>query len=145
MLVSIANALASVPAEKGWLQNALLESFVIHYRALLDFFYAKPRRDDVSANDYFDSVDEWPKLRPPETEVLKLSRKRAGKEIAHLTYARLDVTPETKGWRFRQITEDLNRVIQAFLDNIPRERLGDAWLQTVPDAVPLLYVDPVPD
>ena len=111
MLVSIANALASIPAEKGWLQNALLESFVIHYRALLDFFYANPRRDDVSANHYFDSVDGWPKLRPPETEVLKTSRKRAGKEIAHLTYARLDVTPETKGWRFRQITEDLNRVI----------------------------------
>ena len=153
MLVSIANAMMSIPAEKGWLQNALIESFVIHYRALFDFFYIEPRSDDASAGHYFDSVEDWAAwaehgwagLRPPETELLQKSRKRAGKEIMHLTYTRLDVTPETKPWRFREITDDLNRVVQTFLDNVPRERLGDHWLQTVPNPVPLLYVDPVPD
>ncbi len=131
MLVSIANARATVPAEKGWLQNALIESIVIHYRALFDFFYSKPRGDDVSAGHYFDSAEDWARPRPPETELLRKSRKRAGKEIVHLTYARLDVSPETEPWRFREITQDINLVIEVYLQNVPTNRLGNDWNQTV--------------
>lgn len=140
MLVSIANALASVLAEKGWLQNALIESFVIHYRVLFDFFYVEPRGDDSSAGHYFDSAEDWARLRPPKTELLRKSRKRTGKEIVHLTYARLDVSPETKGWQFQRIAEDINRVVQMFLQNVPTNRLGNNWNQTVPEPVPLLCV-----
>ncbi len=99
MLMSVAQAFASGIAAQDWLVNALLESFVIHFRALLDFFYppANVKNDDVLAGDYFDDSEAWEKIRPQLSEALSRAKTRAHKEIAHLTYARLDVTPETKG------------------------------------------------
>jgi hypothetical protein len=53
MLTATANALASGIAERGWLLNALLEAFVIHVRAVSDFFYAERKKpDDVLAGDF---------------------------------------------------------------------------------------------
>jgi hypothetical protein len=43
---------------------------------------------------------------------------RADKEIAHLTYTRLDVTPEKKQWEYLKIFNDLQIPIAIFLDNV---------------------------
>ena len=116
MLMAVAQAMASGIAAQGWLANALLESFVIHFRALLDFFYppANPKADDVLATDYFADPDEWERVRPPFSEALKRGRARAHKEIAHLTYARQDVTPETKPWPFVEIANEIQHLMQLF-------------------------------
>ena len=37
------------------LHNAIMESFVLHLRNLLDFFYTAPRKTDVSATMFYDS------------------------------------------------------------------------------------------
>lgn len=55
------------------------------------------------------------KLRPEITDLLTLSKKSAGKEVANLTYARLAVTPETKPWPFVQISNEISSVINVFL------------------------------
>src|SRR6476620_6674648 len=100
MFISLANGLASGIFGEGPIVNALLESFVIHVRAIMDFLYAEiPQSDDVIAEDVFASPEEWKNMRPMLSEALSQATRRAGKEIAHLTYARLDVTPETKPWR----------------------------------------------
>jgi hypothetical protein len=129
MLISVAQALASGIATQGWLVNALLESFVIHFRALLDFFYPqeKTKKDDVLAEDYFDHSDRWKNIRPHLSEALSRAKTRAHKEIAHLTYARLDVTPETKGWAFIEIANEMNDLMEVFLKNVPRNNLGSRW------------------
>ena len=129
MLMSVAKAFASGIAAQGWLVNALLESFVIHFRALLDFFYPpeKVKKDDVLAEDYFDDSDDWEKIRPQLSEALSRAKKRAHKEVAHLTYTRLDVTPETKGWAFIEIAKEMNKVMEVFVKNVPRNRLGSQW------------------
>jgi len=144
MLVSIANALASGASAGGWLNNALIESFAIHYRALYDFFYSIPKGDDAYAGHYFDSEDEWEKLRPPETDLLKKSKRRTAKEIAHLTYSRLDVTEETKNWLPLHIVAALQKAIKVFLENVPADRLGERWNQTIPGPFPLLSTFPPP-
>ena len=127
MLSATANALSSGIAERGWLLNALLESFVIHVRAVSDFFYAERKRpDDVLAADFF-RAEEWARIRPVETDVLKKARKRAHKEIVHLTYERLNVTPEAKPWSFLEITRDVNSVLQVFLKSIPKQLLSEQW------------------
>lgn len=128
MLTSLAKGLASSIAANGWLPNALLESFVIHVRVLLDFLYVEqPKPDDVIAADYFPSSEEWEKLRPAQSETLKKSRTRAHKELAHLTYARLNVTPETKPWAFIEIANQIHRVMDIFLGNVPKHLLGNQW------------------
>ena len=97
MFKSLAQGMASGIAGNSVINNALLESFGIHVRALIGSFYAEnPRDDDVIAEDFFSDPEDWQDTRPPKTEILEKAKKRADKEFAHLTYARLEVTPEPR-------------------------------------------------
>jgi hypothetical protein len=133
MLVAVANVLALGIFGEAPVNNALLESFVIHVRALMDFLYApeNAQADDVLAEDFFQSPELWTNLRPTLSELLSEAKRRAGKEIAHLTYARLHVTPETKPWHFVQIANELSAVINVFLQNVSRDKLGSQWQHPV--------------
>lgn len=128
MFTALANGLASGIAGQGPIANALLESFVIHVRTIMDFLYAdRLQTDDVIAEDFFASPEQWTKIRPALSESLSQAKRRAGKEVAHLTYARLDVTPETKPWRFIEIAKEIMAVIDIFLKNVPKEKPGSKW------------------
>jgi hypothetical protein len=130
MLMSVARGLATGITGDSVINNALLESFTMHSRVLLDFLYSEsPRQDDVVAEDFFDGPDAWSALRPEKPSTLNMVHKRVGKEIAHLTYARQDVTPETKGWLFIEIANEIAGVFQVFLDNVDRDLLGGRWHQ----------------
>jgi len=88
MFQSLARDMASRSFTENVVNNALLESFTIHTRILLDFlFAAKPQLDDVIAEDFFEDPATWHNVRPPKSEILETVHKRVGKEIAHLTYA----------------------------------------------------------
>jgi hypothetical protein len=99
--------------------NAMIESFTIHARALRDFLYATPRGDDVSAADWF-PAGVWEDLRGPEPEMLLDARKRTGKEITHLTYARLDRTEDDKLWQHQEILDALRRPLFVFGENVDK-------------------------
>lgn len=132
MLSSLAQAIASGIANQGWLTNALLESFVIHVRGVMDFLYNdSPQADDVVAQDFFPSADAWMKIRPQLSELLSTAKRRAGKEVAHLTYARLVVTPDTKPWPFVAIANEVASVMEVFLKNVPKEKLGSQWQKNI--------------
>jgi len=129
MFQKTAEALATGICGEGVLHNALLESFVIHARNLLDFLYPKKNLwpDDVIAGDFFDDPKSWISERPSKSEKIASLHNRAGKEVAHLTYARLDVTPETKPWQFVEIANEVVSVFDKFLAIVPLDRLGDRW------------------
>jgi hypothetical protein len=55
-------------------------------------------------------------------EVLAAVKLRVGNEIAHLPYARLDVTPEAKGWNIVAIWSAMHGVIRTFVDSAPYGR-----------------------
>ena len=130
MFHSLVAGLASGVAGEGPICNAMVESFAIHTRNLADFFYPKRTRpDDVVAAHYFDSSDTWEKLCPPASEVLSAARKKADKEIAHLTYTRQKVTPEKKPWRFVELSQQIQPAIDAFCRSVPKELLGERWNQ----------------
>ncbi|MGC9967908.1 MAG: hypothetical protein ABSE08_21200 [Syntrophobacteraceae bacterium] len=127
MFTSLADGLASGISGDSVINNALLESFTIHTRILLDFLYAaSPKKDDVIAEDFFDDPAKWCNKRPQKSEKVLVHR-RVGKEIAHLTYARQKVTQETKPWAFIEIANEVNRCLQLFLDLLPLELLGQSW------------------
>ncbi len=132
MFNTLAQGMASGIFGEGALNNAVLESFTLHARALLDFLYTeKPQADDEIAEDYFDDPLQWPNARPEETESLKMIHKRVGKEVAHLTYARLDITPEAKQWPFVQIAYEINIAFSEFLKRVPTDRLSEDWIPLI--------------
>jgi hypothetical protein len=129
MFFSLGQTMMSGVLGKGPLHDAVLESLTVHARALLDFLYAteKPRPDDVIAEDYFDEPSRWREIRPQMTATLTMARERVGKEVAHLTYARLEGTPEDKQWPVAQIAEDINIALAAFLEHVSKDRLSPIW------------------
>lgn len=130
MLTSLAHGIGSGIAGQGSIANALLESFVIHVRALMGFLYScKPKSDDVIAQDYFDKSIELEELCQPLSEILIKAKHRTGKEVAHLTYARFDVTQDTKPWHFIGISNEISEVLNIFLTNVDKSKLGNAWNQ----------------
>ena len=128
MFISLANGMATGLIGEGPLGNATLEAFTVHARILLDFLYAeKPQADDVIAEDFFSDPAIWLRGRPDKSELLASVHRRVAKEVAHLTYARLEVTPETKPWHFAQLAAEVDAAFAKFLSMVPLQVLGSKW------------------
>jgi len=117
MLWSLANILAIDNQDKGVIYNALLESFLIHARILIEFLYKnEPYKDTVRASQYFTSDSSWESIRPKKTVLLKETEEDAHKYLAHLTYTRLQ---RKRKWPYINIANDINAVLQVFYENLP--------------------------
>jgi len=128
MLAQTANWLATyygkLPPNATPMTNAFLESFLIHTRNLLDFLYPyHPEPGDVIADDFFDDPKTWRSNRPKQTKLLRSSRSRIAKEVAHLTYDRLLVTREQKPWPFLAVLADVIHVFNIFCNLASSSRL----------------------
>lgn len=136
MLRETANKLGNAHLPDDWVaRNALLESFTLHARALLDFFYGRRRKkDDALASDFFEE-DAWEQSRPPMAGTLSDVNRRVGKEIAHLTYSRANVTEEAKGWPIVPMYLALASVFGRFVQIVPEQAIGRTFLEV---AIPLL-------
>ena len=105
----------NLPADKGFQLSALLESFAIHLRNLIDFFYTQPgdaRNDDVVAADFFDPPSAWNLGAIPES--LNGARDRANKEISHITYKRKGAMDPTKPWPVATLFNDVHAIAEKF-------------------------------
>ena len=128
MFMGLARLQATGAFGESLVNNALLESFTIHARVLLYFLYSEnPRPDDVIAEDFLDDTDVWHSTRPNKSSKLNSVHQRVGKEVAHLTYARHDVTPETKKWYFIDIANEVEEIFKQFINLVPPELLCDYW------------------
>jgi len=124
MLRSLANILFTDNQGMGVIHNALLESFVIHARIIIEFLYTKkPHKDTVIASQYFASDSFWENIRPEKTELLKTTVEAAHKELAHLTYTRLK---GKKRWPYIKIANDIQAVLQVFCEKLPEDFIKEA-------------------
>ena len=108
-------------------QNPVLESFLLHSRVLLDFFYAKPfnRKDsDVFAFHYVDGGEEkWDAVCPRDQaraifghEVTDLFNK-ISTSIGHLTTDRLDKA----GWNELVLKGGLEATFASWIQHLTPE------------------------
>jgi hypothetical protein len=122
MLNEVPNALPSYPDE-SIIHDALVESFVIHARVLIDFLYGYPNKDpkkhDIIAREFLDSSNSWPSKPPGD---LKEVKERADKLAAHLTYDRISLP---KNWECNKIRTIINEMFRKFRDQVPQDRIGD--------------------
>jgi len=105
--------------------NALLETIALHSRVILDFLYDdNPRTDDVNAIDY---ISNWREIRPDKPKDLDEIDRRVGKEVAHLTYARLDVDPALKGWDVQKLASTVSELMGFFIARCRKDLLSSEW------------------
>lgn len=82
---------------------------------------------DVIAEDYFDGITSWQNILPAKSVILERAEKRANKEIAHLTYDRLDLTAESKLWNIGGIGEEIQSLFEKFYELVDKDKLGPVW------------------
>lgn len=104
-------------------RNALLESFLIHARALVGFFGDKHKPDDIVARDY---VATWAEEVPPS---LRDECNRINKQVAHLTTARHTAAVPQKRHDVAAIRQRLEDLIGRFLPQVDSALLGDRFDQ----------------
>jgi hypothetical protein len=128
-------------------RNALLESFLIHTRILIDFLY-KHRSgysNDVFAKDFVEDGETW-KNRYPEASQFFVSTKNGSQtldeikheideRVAHLTSGRLGLTEEEKGWTYSEIANEIKKVLKEFLDLVPTFRVSDSFRDRSQEAI----------
>ena len=102
-------------------RNLLVESCVLHFRNLIDFFYppSSSLPDDVTAADY---VPGWGS--PPVPTILKDARTRANKELAHLTLKRKMGAPPDKHWDFADLGNAMTPIIGDFITRVDASKLS---------------------
>jgi hypothetical protein len=114
--------------------NAAIESFALHCRSLIFFFYAHQRTiSDGSNSESFcvrpndvlavDFDPGWTSRCPTVTSVLVSAKRQADKHIAHITTERRDVNQSGSAkrsvWNFQNVTSDIVEVAQVFLRAAP--------------------------
>ncbi|MBW8001017.1 MAG: hypothetical protein FVQ80_03235 [Planctomycetes bacterium] len=118
MLWSLANILAADDQGKSVIHNALLESFLIHTRILIEFLYKdEPYKDNVRASQYFTPDSSWESIRPPKTKLLNKTEGDTHKYLAHFTHTRSQ--KEKPRWSYIKIANDIKAVLQVFRENLP--------------------------
>ena len=106
------------------LQNALLESFGIHNRNLIDFLWLEVpmQRTDAIARDW---IERWE--APAMSERLANVKDRVGKEMVHLSYKRLDVSEDAKGWTVLGIGPEVIGAFVKFATEVPADVVPEGW------------------
>ena len=124
----------NLPRDNGFRLSALLESFAIHLRNLIDFFYTQPgnaRNDDLIAADFFDSPGDWKPGAIPKS--LSDARERANKEVSHITYKRKGGTDPTKPWPVNDLFNEVQTLATEFATRASSKKLHPkvmAWLKS---------------
>jgi hypothetical protein len=115
-------------------RNAFIESFAIHLRQLIDFFWSERHRTeekmDAFAADYF-PPGIWDAIRPDPGGSLTVElRRKVGWGIAHLTYDRAWVPPAGKDWDVERLASALVPVVVEFADSVDHDQfvVGD-WVR----------------
>jgi hypothetical protein len=100
--------------------SAFLESFCIHLRSLIDFFYREGRLDDVTAADFLDGTTTWKQVVPP---TLTAARGRADKELSHLTQSRITGKSPQKAWDTAALLKEIGAVARDFATKASAKKL----------------------
>ncbi len=116
---------AGAREDLGRLRNLLIEGAVVHLRNIIDFIFLPPTGPtDVVAADFCVSANVWEDLRGPISDSLKKARRRANKEIAHLTTDRQFGDPPEKSWNFLELATELKALLLLLPDNALPNRLA---------------------
>jgi hypothetical protein len=101
---------------------ALLESFAIHLRNLIEFFCFVSEGDYVRAQEFFDDPSAWP-ARSKLTPNLKDALRRANEEVSHLTTGRISGSPPEKAWDTTALLTEIGTVAREFATKASAKKL----------------------
>lgn len=106
-----------IETDNGALNNALVESRLIHVRALLDFFQ-KSKRSLMGRNELDDILSLDYGFRPQPVNIPPTYQERLNKDLAHLTYSRSQRLPKDKPWPHDQVVLPILECSKLFSEHL---------------------------
>lgn len=144
MLEQTAKMLPRSPDLSDAHDRAILESFIIHTRNLVDFLYKGKGRDRIAAEDFIDAK-VWREQRPNESKLIKDAYIRANNDVAHLTYTRLKNSKRGEQWPISEITKEILEAYALFEELVPsKQHLRLAISQHQPNCISTTLVSYFP-
>jgi hypothetical protein len=111
---------------------ACIEAFAIHARVIEAFLWDAPNKrfpDDALAIDFFHhGIWETIRDRVQRSELDQL-RDRAGHEVAHLSYKRVNKAEEERRWKFDVIAGVIGYAFRLFLEHVDAKLLCEDFEQ----------------
>ena len=111
---------------EGDFRDLFGETFLLHSRLLLEFFYGEEKRkDDAFAIHYLDSKSTW---KPNKPSWFEEHCTRCNKLLVHLSYRRVGYKKDNQmKWSLRDKAAHLDKEWIAFISALPPER--QAWFR----------------
>lgn len=105
--------------------NAVLESFLLHTRILVDFFFPDRPRHSVHDGDVLVKhfLPTWDKNFEECCPYINGELERLSKALAHLTYDRIGYEP-SKEWDCQKIFKELQDIWRCFWDQLSEDQRG---------------------
>lgn len=117
-----------IPAWSSELRNAIIESFCVHARNLIEFFSQRSKTagqadgDYVGAKHFCNNYEPWTKGRPSSDLTKRLNR-----QVAHLTYDRTSRDEDKVGGKEQlELIKLIEQEIEAFGSSL-REPYKAKW------------------
>jgi hypothetical protein len=106
--------------------NTLVEGFALHFRIITDFLFpgVSPQSTDIVADD-FCQPGAWNCNKSTMSDSLATARKKANKEIAHLTSNRSLLTAANRLWDLNQLSREVTSTLHLFRQRADVDKLGD--------------------
>lgn len=129
------------------LGNALLESFMIHTRNLLDFLYeSSSNLDDIISSDFMPggraNYEQANKSNfSVNCEDYVSLKTRINKQISHLTYTRTTIEPSEKEWTFRKIVFRLCTDLNQWISKVDKTKIDQTIMKELQDALTICLDD----
>jgi hypothetical protein len=106
---------AVLVASHPGVNNAVIESRLLHVRTLIDFFEVNTSvQDDILAAHYG--------FRTALLPIDEVYRQRLNKDLAHLTYSRTKRTADDKPWPHARVVLPVLERCQDFIDHVLTSR-----------------------
>jgi hypothetical protein len=114
------------PSQSIIARNTLVEGFVLHFRNIVDFLFppVNPQPTDICADD-FCQPGAWSHNISTISQVLAEARRRANKEIAHLTSNRSDLNDSNRPWNLNQLSQETTQTLRLFRQKADKDKLGN--------------------
>jgi hypothetical protein len=129
MFFLVADAITRTGYFSDFVRNALVESFTIHLRNLIDFFFepAAVKRTDILAAYFL--VD--PNYLGTVSKALSEARERANKEVGHLTTGRRPHASPKKTWQVGALAREIFQLTQKFASGADPQKLDTSIIQLI--------------
>ena len=128
--------LPGLKIQKGPIWNRTLESFLLHFRALREFFLCEGTnpKSDVHATDY---ISTWGPTKDP---IFDSTRKAVNKVLTHLTLERV-TEPTMLNWSgLDRMAAAMETLISEFKKSLSPTRAG--WFPKLEESKPTFVLGP---